>query len=249
MLDLAISIAAWTAILTAIAVAVALKRRGGVKWGWYAAACLIFAGYAFALIHGGEYVPVKQLFPDYQLQWNWAGKIASIGYTLLMVALLAVVSRKTGPAAVGFTLRQNAGSVVPALIVMALLVGLSVGAELIARDGTDTGLERLLYQATMPGFDEEPMMRGVALVLMNEAFGRNWRVLGAEMGWGGLLLTLLFGLIHGLFYQDGAFAFNGVAVAITGVIGFGLLYIRERTGSLLLPIVAHNVVNVSNSFF
>ena len=39
------------------------------------------------------------------------------------------------------------------------------------------------------------------------------------------------------------------AIVVTGVIGLCLLWIRERTGSLLLPILVHNTINVSLSFF
>jgi len=33
------------------------------------------------------------------------------------------------------------------------------------------------------------------------------------------------------------------------VCGFGLLWLRERTGSVVIPIIAHNLINGLGSFF
>ena len=63
------------------------------------------------------------------------------------------------------------------------------------------------------------------------------------------MISILFGLGHGVAFQEGGFVANWPIVAITGFLGFGLNWIRERTGSVLLAILAHNVINVASSFF
>ncbi|MEQ8936538.1 MAG: hypothetical protein RIE56_12190, partial [Amphiplicatus sp.] len=176
MQGLIVNIIIWLSILSAIALAVGAVRKERIGWGWYAAGMAVFAGYAIAVSFGGDYIPVQNLFPGYDLHWNWAGKIAAIGYTLIITALLCLAVKRITPAGAGFTLRQEQGSILPAFIAMGLLAAMTIGVEMSVKDGTDTSLERLLFQATMPGLDEEPMMRGIALLLMNEAFGRNWRV-------------------------------------------------------------------------
>jgi len=95
----------------------------------------------------------------------------------------------------------------------------------------------------MPGLDEEIFYRGVLLLMLNEAFGRPVRVLGAPMGWGAALTALAFGLTHALGYQDGGFTFDWAPMATTGLAGLLLVWLREKTGSVLLPVLLHNYGN------
>ena len=150
----------------------------------------------------------------------------------------------------GVTLKQAPGSILPAMVLTAILVAAVVGLEVLSADGTDTSTERLLYQATMPGLDEEPFYRGLFLYALSAALisGR-WNMLGAPIGWAGVLITIIFGLGHSLMYSEGAIAMSWIAFIYTGILGFGLLWLRERTGSLVMPIVAHNLINFSSSFF
>jgi len=246
--DFIVSFGIWAGVLVGSAILLGLLGLARIRAAWLVFGVLIFAGYFAALMLGGDYIPVKDYFPG--VEWNWSGKIATILFSLVLIILLAIFSRSARPSAVGFTLRQAPGSLTPALIASALLLAASLGLEIMANDGTDTSPERLLYQATMPGLDEELFFRGVFLAVMGAAVqsGRV-SILGAPIGWAGLIVTLLFGLGHGVMYAEGAVNANWPIVAITGAIGFGLLWIRERTGSILIPILAHNAINVALSFF
>ena len=95
----------------------------------------------------------------------------------------------------------------------------------------------------MPGLDEELFYRGVLLLTLNEAFGRPIRVFGAPMGRGSVLSSLAFGLAHALVYADGAFTFDALLMATSGVSALLLVWLKEKTGSLLLPILMHNFGN------
>ncbi len=66
---------------------------------------------------------------------------------------------------------------------------------------------------------------------------------GREVGWGGVLATVAFGLIHALFVGSDGVSFDLVAFTVTGGPAFLRLWFRERTGSLALPVLAHNVAN------
>ena len=102
----------------------------------------------------------------------------------------------------------------------------------------------------MPGREEEPFFRGTLLAALCLALpGGGVRVLGARIALGGLLASMLFGFVHGLRIVDGALQFAPEIVFITGMFGFGLYWIRARTGSVLMPILAHNLMNFSGSFF
>ena len=103
-----------------------------------------------------------------------------------------------------------------------------------------------MFQATLPGLDEELYFRGLLLLLMHQAFGKGLRIWWADTGWGLWLVVLIFGLAHGFTYEDGALV--GVsfgAIFLTGYIGFILTWMRERTGSLLVPILYHNLFNLT----
>lgn len=97
---------------------------------------------------------------------------------------------------------------------------------------------------TMPGLDEELFYRGVLLLMLSEAFGRPIRVLGAPMGWGALVSSVAFGLTHALGYSDGSFSFDPMLMGTTGVAALVLVWLKEKTGSLLLPVLLHNYGNV-----
>jgi membrane protease YdiL (CAAX protease family) len=63
-----------------------------------------------------------------------------------------------------------------------------------------------------------------------------WDAMGGRIGWGGLLVTLAFLALHGISLGT-----------VLGVLPAALLYLwlRQRTGSLLVPIAAHNLWNLS----
>ena len=110
--------------------------------------------------------------------------------------------------------------------------------------------ERLLYQATMPGLDEELFFRGLFLAVLGAAVPSGGvNLFGARITVAGLLVTLLFGLGHGVGIEDGKPFVSWIFIAVTAWFGFGLLWVRERTGSVLLPLLGHNLINFSGSFF
>lgn len=92
-----------------------------------------------------------------------------------------------------------------------------------------------LYQSTLPGLVEEAIFRGVLLALLDRAFSARSMVLGAPLGWGGMVVTLGFVLLHPL-----------TASSLWAVLPpAGLdLWLRARTSSLALPVLVHNSWNV-----
>jgi len=69
------------------------------------------------------------------------------------------------------------------------------------------------------------------------------KILGASFGYGGLLVTLIFGLEHALLFSNGSITFDNNTFLITAGPALIILWMREKTGSLLLPTLAHNVAN------
>lgn len=177
-------------------------------------------------------------------EWNWSGKVLSIVVTLLLIAVIPSLSWSEA----GFRWNQR-GTTVPALAAAALVCVVSWSIDLLlphARVAPST--QALAYQALIPGPSEDPLYRGLALVLLDRAFAnRFWTVFDAPYGFGAIIMSLWFGAIHGVGVADGHIVVEWPVIAIVAVIGFGLGWIRMRTRSLIVPIVTHAAVDVGNT--
>lgn len=221
-----------TGLLAGLGLVGALFLRRSVQLHWLAAALSMNLFYQALLTRGFWLVPDP--FPG--ADWNWGGKLAAIAGTLVVMALPAFGWKRCG-----MTLDQGSGWR-GALVLLALLGGLFFWLAVSPADGPDD-LETIAFQWTMPGLDEELFYRGTLLLALNEAFRPRVRVLGAPIGWGGLMTTVLFGLTHALSYETGTPDFDLMTFAMTGVPAFLLLWLRERTGSLVMPVIGHNLAN------
>lgn len=234
------------AILLLISILGVMKKVSLVpKWGIIS--FILLLGYFAAIFLGRHIIPLDNLFPN--LNFNWAGKIAAIVLWVTVLAVFVHFKQHFKLADAGFTLKQNAGSTKPALIAVILFLTLHITLSLILGETSHFTAESLVYQAIIPGLDEEPMFRGLILYAMSLAIvsGRI-NILNANLNIAGVLLTVLFGLVHGVIYNEGLWHFSIQSIVLTGSYGFVLLWLRERTGSLVIPILAHNLVNFSSQF-
>ena len=233
MPDAIVALAGWIGATAAMGLVAALALRGKVKWGWFLGALVLMVAYDALLTRGYGHIPL-QFWPS---NWNWEGKTLAVALSLAVAAPPLLGWRKSG-----FTLEQDRKGLKGALILCGLLVALFTGLALYF-PGQGTDLDTLAFQLTMPGLDEELFYRGVLLLMLNEAFGRPLRVLGAHMGWGALISSVAFGLAHALGYSDGGFTFDALTMLLTGAPALLLVWLREKTGSVLLPILMHNFGN------
>ncbi len=221
----------WVGGTAAAGLVCAALLRGKVRWLWFAAALVLMVAYDALLTRGYGRIPLDFGPSD----WNWEGKTLAV---LLSLAVAAALGFRRS----GVTLRHDRTGLPGALALSAVLVALFLGLALYV-PGEPTTADTLAFQLTMPGLDEELFYRGVLLVMLNEAFGRPLSVLGAPMGWGALVSSVAFGLTHALGYADGGYSFDAMAMALTGGPALLLVWLREKTGSLLLPILLHNFAN------
>lgn len=219
-------------ILLAVAAAGVAVSPRNFRPRWLLAALVLYVVYDALLTRG--FFALANVPAD--SQWNWAGKALAAGAMLLLA-----LSPLAGARKVGLTLSQRQGIFAPAAVTAAL--GITFAVMAIADGVGPADMETILFQWTMPGLDEELFYRGVLLVAMNEAFRGRANVLGAPIGFGGLLTSVLFGLAHSLAYGDAGFSFDAGAFAVTALPSLALLWLRERTGSLVFPILAHNIAN------
>ena len=105
--------------------------------------------------------------------------------------------------------------------------------------------ESILFRLTMPGFEEEVFYRGALLTALALAFPVRWTVLGTSSTPAFVLNSLLFGMMHGLWINATGLQFFWGPVLFSTISGLIFTWLRERTGSLVLPIYMHNAWNTA----
>jgi membrane protease YdiL (CAAX protease family) len=224
-------------LLAGGAIGLADRERFSPTW-LLVAAGLVFLN-DFLLSRGYGLLP--HLIP--QSQWNWQGKILALAATLAVAALPAFGWRRSG-----LTLVQTAGSL-KRCVPVALLYGLFFVAMAFAFPDRDPASpETIAFQLTMPGLEEEPFYRGVLLLALDRAFTARVRLFGVEWGWGAVLSCALFGLAHAFGFAHGWFSFDPMIMALTALPSFIAVWLRLRTGSVLLPVLLHNFGNSISMF-
>ncbi|WP_434405728.1 CPBP family intramembrane glutamic endopeptidase, BDIM_20840 family [Sphingobium sp. DN12] len=221
------------ALLLAVGGAIGLIDRRGFRPGWLLVAAALVAANDALLTRAYRHIP--DLIPA--AGWNWQGKLLALALTLLVAALPAFGWKR-----VGLTLRQARGSLTAALPVALLYCAFFTALALYFPDDPSSA-EEIAFQLTMPGLEEEPFYRGILLFALDRAFTRRVHFLGVDWGWGVLLSCGLFGLAHAFGYSGGHFSFDPMVMALTAIPSLLAVWLRLRTGSLLLPILLHNFGN------
>lgn len=228
-----IGLSATLVLLLVAGGAIGLLDRARFSPRWLLVAALLVAVNDALLTR--FYGTIPNLVPG--SHWSWQGKLLALAATLAIAALPAFGWRR-----VGLTLAQAPGSLRAAVPVLALYCAFFVAMALAFSDGPATG-EDIAFQLTMPGFEEEPFYRGILLFALDRAYAGRIRFLGVDWGWGAVLSCFLFGLAHALGFSDGRLSFEPLFFALTAFPSFIAVWLRLRTGSLLLPVLMHNFGN------
>lgn len=208
----------------------ASRQRFRVRW--------LIAGVLLIEVNNLLLSRLYHLLPNFiPGQWNWTGKALAVAATLAIAALPPFRWRRAG-----LRLAQRPGSVraaVPITLLYCLyflVIAITFGSD--RADG-----QTIAFQLTMPGLEEEPFYRGLLLLCFDHAFRGRVRFLGVEWGWASVLSCTAFGLAHALGFADGRLTFDFMTIALTGIPAFVGVWLRYRTGSVLLPILIHNFGN------
>ncbi len=165
--------------------------------------------------------------------WNWSGHFLALGGMLLLAALL-VRRAQLDWRAFGF-----AGPVAPGVAVAVAAAALLLNFAINAVTGSrlhDIPAETWLFLATMPGLVEEVAFRGVLLAAAERAAPASRVIAGVRLTAGALVLTLAFVALHGP-------AFGTLVSVLPAALLY--LWLRLKTGSVIVPVVAHNLWNLS----
>jgi uncharacterized protein len=219
-------------LLLAVGLVVGLLRPSQTRWIW------LLAGVGLIVLNNLLLSRFYKLVPDlFGGDWNWTGKLLALAGTLIVASLPPFGWRR-----VGLTLAQRAGSLWSAVPVALLYCAFFVAIALAFPSDPPSG-EDVAFQLTMPGLEEEPFYRGILLFAFDQAFRGRVRFLGVDWGWGAVLSCIAFGLAHAFGFSDGSFAFDPIFFALTAIPSFIAVWLRYRTGSLLLPVLVHNFGN------
>ena len=106
--------------------------------------------------------------------------------------------------------------------------------------------EQFLFQATLPGLQEELLFRGILSGLLQRVFqqpaGTRWNL---RPSWAAVIISILFGLSHGIgFREDHSLFFNLAAFLRTGFDGLLLAVLAEKTKSIFPSVIYHNLLNL-----
>ena len=237
--------------------------RGLMNWGlWLAIATLftgpfVWIGYrnnrgmdvknsikllglaAFILLMELQLLLVPRLGWLSDLSWNWQGKLASLAVSLIFVAIWSGLSWKE----IGFALPRPGSW----LRVATIIAGVAAFWFLIGNGNAplNIDLETLLFQASMPGLEEELIYRGILWVLIARALPGTKKLWGANVGWSLIITTILFALIHGVTLDNNlSLVLDPGMLIFTGAAGFVMGWVRAYSGSILPAIVLHNSINL-----
>ena len=175
--------------------------------------------------------------------YNWTGKVLELFVSVVAIALLMSLDNWKREE-FGLTLAFNRGTgrdvlrfLVPVLLVESVALWFLI-------PGQAPTFEDHLFQLTAPGITEELAFRGVLLALVDRAFVARRRIFGADLGWSTVVTSIIFGLWHGLDVSSHLKVSLDIAPMVIPMLGgLVLAWCRARSGTLLLPILAHTGMN------
>ena len=182
------------------------------------------------------------------LHYNWAGKMLNIVSALVVLRFCPLTASE-----IGFTMKQASGSIVPACAVTAVTLVVYGAYVYFADHGSVhtgnslTPWEEILFQASMPGLSEEMAFRGIYLGLVIRALGGPQNPQGPhfekEAITATMILTIAFGFGH-TFRPPASIDLDAFFFPAFFALVFS--WLRLRTGSICIPIMAHSGLNLTN---
>ena len=159
------------------------------------------------------------------LVYGWSGKLYSIFFAVTLLFLVRPVLTRED---VGFTPRQKEGSLLTASLVVLALAAWALVVGLNSPKG-QPNIRLLIFLAVMPGLNEELIYRGYLLAILNKLMPPKFTLFAAPVGWGVIVTSVLFGLLHGVWLDSSlTLHLDGIALRNSTVSGFVFAWLREK---------------------
>jgi uncharacterized protein len=185
-------------------------------------------------------LPLKiQKLQGIYVKWNWTGKIFGIAFGIIVYLLL----RKKLKPFDFLRFNQDAKSLKKTLLITTIITCFTFFNFFGTSKEFD--IETLIYELTMPGFDEEVMYRGILLGLLLTCFKDVIKIGKRTFGNPSVLfIGLLFGFAHGLGLDDNLkLKFDPYSFIYTFIPGYAWSWITMESKSILQATISHNMSN------
>ncbi len=190
-----------------------------------------------------EYISLE----NWGLKFAWVGKMLSLGLSLIIAYSVSKFDRQE----MGLTTKTESKDklVFGICIFLGFLFFDFIFKMILFPKGGKFELETFAFQAIMPGLTEELAFRGISLWLLDKAFPPKWTFKGLQLGWGFVIVTLFFGIAHGvLLTKNLEFKFDLITIIyLTVISSLSLGLLRKFSGNLIYPILGHNIINIMNA--
>ena len=161
---------------------------------------------------------------------EWKGALILAAFYCASLPLVALLLRKK-PA---YATQPSSGR---RLAIFLLLLVATFALSVLALPYTNK-VSGFVYAVFFIGFGEEILFRGYVQGRLNEAFGLPYKFLGVSCGAGLIITALLFAMMHALAGGVPLDLWWGLWTFFGGLL-FGFL--REKTGGIVAPAIAHGV--------
>lgn len=171
-------------------------------------------------------------------KFNWLQKLVAFLCVFFLPSVLRI--KRTD---CGFVLPER-----PSAWAFGLLVGFLYAAidVLTTTEHSVPSTEKILFEFSMPGLQEEPLYRGLMLCVFDNCFGRPWKLLGVEFGLGCIVTSVLFAVGH-LVMLDQKWNIVSVPDPLVWInmliFGFAMCWLRYKFNSMWPAVLAHNADN------
>jgi len=236
-MDKWLSLALWDGIFVVLGMFAAMLVGKKFDHRWFLAAIVLFnLNVVLVLDVFGIYPTIDAMTGIGNGAFNWTGKILAFIFSLVILA-----TGKIRWAEAGVTLSQSPQAkygwgVVIFFILLSIVAGIFLPDEIHSA-------ETIAYQLTMPSLEEEIFHRGILLYCLVRACGAGREILWANFGIAAAISTIMFTIIHALFWSDTGLFFALDAFLFAGVFGLILTWLRLNTGSIVAPIILHSAIN------
>jgi len=180
-----------------------------------------------------------------QLNWPWGAKLTLVAYTLTVIACVIIISPQTQLKDALLTWQQRPDSI---LIGTGVIIGLLFFryylSYLIGGDDGVLDPEELTFLLTAHSIDKELFFHGLLFCVLVKAIQSNsTRCFGVPINAPGITCCLAFALFHSILFKgEMQWHFLPLAFGLNLFHGLVYLWLALRSGSLVIPIIAHGVV-------
>lgn len=172
--------------------------------------------------------------------WNWSGKI----YATIASLIFYYATKHNFKNHQYLKIEQSKRSQksVKIVFVFILLYAIVEGLLFYSKSWDS---ERLLFQASLPGIEEEIAYRAIMLGLLSTLLVEKYKVFNLYLHYPAIwIIGILFGLIHALkLTTEWTLTFNAIYFIKTFILGTVWSWMTLKAKSILLPMISHNLSN------